>query len=186
MAWETLKQENGTYLLCPSVMVILMSLCRQAYMDFITFFGLIGTLIMSFLFSYDIVCQWSRKLPTRMQQLPECMRLSAQQLKNSTFVVPKLHLWGHGMKCQVKYSLNLLRWSARTDGEGIERFWAFLNPLSMSTREMGAGSRQDTIDDHVRWWNWRKIVGFCESRLCKCLYTFPNVFARVVSCYTTR
>lgn len=149
--------------------MVLMLLYRQAYIDFITFFGLIGTLIAAFLFSYDIVCQWSRKLPTRIKQLPECMQLSAEQLKNSTYVVPKLHLWGHGASCQLKYSLNLLKWSARTDGEGIERFWAFLNPLSMSTREMGAGSRQDTIDDHVRWWNWRKIVGFGASNVSQAL-----------------
>lgn len=134
----------------------------QAYMDFITFFCIIGTAITAFLFSYDIVCQWSRKLPTRIKQLPQCMQLTAEQLKNTTFVVPKLHLWGHGISCQLKYSLNFIKWSARTDGEGIERFWAFLNPLSMSTREMGAGARQDTIDDHIRWWNWRKIVGFGE------------------------
>lgn len=149
---------------CIHVIVIIILTCyiRQAYMDFITFFGLIGSVIMYFLFSYDIVCQWSRKLPSRMKQLPECMQLTAEQLKNSTYVVPKLHIWGHGTSCHLKYSLNFLKWSARTDGEGIERFWSFLNPLSMSTREMGGGSRQDTIDDHVRWWNWRKIVAFGE------------------------
>lgn len=131
-----------------------------ANMDFITFFSMIGCYLLGFIFSYDIVCQWSRKLKTRIPQLPECMRLSNEQLENSTFVIPKMHIWGHGKSCQTGYSLNFTKWSARTDGEGVERFWAWLNPLSMSTREMGFGSRKDMIDDHARWWNWRKILGF--------------------------
>lgn len=155
-------------------------------MDFITFFGLIGTTIMCFLFSYDIVCQWSRKLASRIKQLPECMQLRPKQLKSSTFVIPKLHLWGHGTGCQLKYSLNLNKWSACTDGEGIERFWSFLNPLSMSTREMGAGSRQDTIDDHVCWWNWRKIVGFGMFAVLYGSMCTNSLLTRPIACFSAR
>ncbi|KAJ7617001.1 hypothetical protein DFH06DRAFT_1343063 [Mycena polygramma] len=35
-----------------------------------------------------------------------------------------------------------------TDGEGPERGWALMNPLSGSTRGMGPGERHDTLDDH--------------------------------------
>ena len=49
---------------------------------------------------------------------------------------------------------------ARTDGEDPERWWAHINPVSMSTKEMGPGARLDTLDDHAGAWNWRKITGF--------------------------
>jgi hypothetical protein len=74
------------------------------------------------------------------------------------FVIPKFHIYGHGPKCQTKFSLNFLKFSARTNGEEPERWWAHINPVSMSTREMGQGSRHDTIDDHTAAWNWRKIT----------------------------
>ena len=51
---------------------------------------------------------------------------------------------------------------ARTDGEDPERWWAHINPVSMSTKEMGPGARLDTLDDHAGAWNWRKITGFGE------------------------
>ena len=129
-------------------------------MDFVAFFGLIGTAILSFVFSYDIVCQWSRNLKTRMAQLPHCMQISPDRLGRARFILPKFYMYGHGMKCQLRYSLNFLKWSARTNGEDPERWWAHINPISMSTREMGIGARHDTIDDHARAWNWRKIVNF--------------------------
>lgn len=129
-------------------------------MDFVVFFGLIGASILSFVFSYDIVCQWSRKLEMRMGQLPQCMRIGIEQLRKAKFVLPKFHIYNHGIKCQLNYSLNFLKWSARTNGEDPERWWAHINPVSMSTREMGAGARHDTIDDHAAAWNWRKIVKF--------------------------
>ncbi|KAJ8502691.1 hypothetical protein ONZ45_g11524 [Pleurotus djamor] len=52
---------------------------------------------------------------------------------------------------------------AMTDGEDPERWWAHINPVSMSTRLMGPGSRLDTIDDHAAAWNWQKIRGFGDS-----------------------
>ncbi|EEB94842.1 hypothetical protein MPER_06281 [Moniliophthora perniciosa FA553] len=47
--------------------------------------------------------------------------------------------------------------ASQTDGEGVERHWASLGPIATSTREMGPGHRQDTIDDHLGGWNWTKI-----------------------------
>ncbi|EEB98408.1 hypothetical protein MPER_02086, partial [Moniliophthora perniciosa FA553] len=75
------------------------------------------------------------------------------------FVVPKLHIYGHTMQCQLSYSLNLTPGVGRTDGEGIERNWAGQGPIATSTMEMGPGSRHDTLDDHWAHWNWRKLLG---------------------------
>lgn len=47
----------------------------------------------------------------------------------------------------------------RTDGEAPERGWSHINPVATSTREMGPGSRRDTLDDHFSDWNWKKTTG---------------------------
>src|SRR4051794_32493235 len=102
-------------------------------MDFILFSTLIGTVIASLVLSYDIVCQWSKNLLQRHEQLPAYMRISQSILSSAKFVIPKFHIYGHGERCQTKYSLNFLKYSARTNGEEPERWWAHINPVSMST-----------------------------------------------------
>jgi hypothetical protein len=139
-------------------------------MDFIVFSALLGTFMLALTFSYDICCQWSRNLAKRMPQLPPFLQIGKDRLRNAKFVLPKFHIYNHGVKCVINYSLNFIRWSAASDLEDPERWWAHINPIAMSTREMSEGSRHDTIDDHARSWNWRKITGFGEfsafSYLC--------------------
>ncbi|KAJ7693185.1 hypothetical protein B0H17DRAFT_907949, partial [Mycena rosella] len=108
--------------------------------------------------SYDICCQWSRHLVDRLKELPPSVRLTLV-LSLVRFVIPKLHIYGHKLLCQLIFSLNYTPGSARTDGEGIERPWANIGPVAMSTREMGPGSRHDTLDNHWGYWNWQKLVG---------------------------
>jgi hypothetical protein len=95
-----------------------------------------------------------------MPQFPSFMRIPDALLSATSFVIPKFHIYAHGKSCQSRFSLNFKKWSARTNGEDIERWWSHINPVSMSTKEMGPGSRHDTIDDHAAAWNWRKIIGF--------------------------
>lgn len=71
------------------------------------------------------------------------------------YVIPKFHIAAHGSSCRSCYSLNFLRYMGRTDGENIERGWAWMNPASLSTREMGPGARHDTLDDQWSSWNFR-------------------------------
>ncbi|KAJ8489442.1 hypothetical protein ONZ45_g13579 [Pleurotus djamor] len=133
---------------------------RYANMDFIVLYTLKATRIQDLFLSYDIGCQWSRNLPQRITQHPTDRQLPDSLLSRTTIVIPKFHIYGHGHSCQVRYSSNFLRWCAQTDGEDPERWWAHINPVSMSTRLMGPGSRLDTIDDHAAAWNWQKIRGF--------------------------
>jgi hypothetical protein len=127
-------------------------------MDFIVLSTLMDTKAASLTLSYDIACQWSRNLRKRVTQFPEKMQLQPSVLRTIKFVIPKFHIYGHGRQCQTRFSLNFLPYSARTNGEEPERWWAHINPISMSTREMTAGARHDTIDDHARSWNWHKIT----------------------------
>ncbi|KAL4259306.1 CxC2-like cysteine cluster KDZ transposase-associated domain-containing protein [Pleurotus pulmonarius] len=138
---------------------------RYANTDFIVLSTLKDHSFARLVLSYDICCQWSRNLWGRIAGFPEDMRLSPEVFDRITFVIPKFHLYGHGDKCQTAYSLSYLPWSAETDGEDPERWWSHINPVSMSTKIMGPGSRADTIDDHAAAWNWRKIVNLGKSLL---------------------
>ncbi|KAG1719290.1 hypothetical protein EDB19DRAFT_1898779 [Suillus lakei] len=122
--------------------------------------------------SYDIACQWSKHLWQRMGQYPSTIHLRHHNNKTVTFLVPKFHLPAHIELCQITYSHNLLKGMGRTDGEAPERGWANINPVATSTREMGPGSRRDTLDDHFGDFNWKKItnMGVSLSRKLKAAY----------------
>lgn len=108
--------------------------------------------------AYDIACQWYKNLWTRVSLLPPTLQplLGPEHIN---FKVGKLHLQGHEWKCQSAFSFNYSPGVGRTDGEGIERLWAFLRGIAASTKEMGPGGRQDTLDDFCAFSNWRKHVG---------------------------
>ncbi|KAK7051166.1 hypothetical protein VNI00_004666 [Paramarasmius palmivorus] len=107
--------------------------------------------------SYDICCQYCKKFVERISTLPLNLRPAA--VRRFMYVIPKLHIYGHTLSCQLRYSLNLTPGVGRTDGEGIERNWAGQGPIATSTMEMGPGHRHDTLDDHWAHWNWEKIIG---------------------------
>ncbi|KAF7295904.1 hypothetical protein HMN09_01134400 [Mycena chlorophos] len=115
-------------------------------------------LLLRIILSYDIACQWWKELKARLLLLPPLVRLQLA-LDFIRFVVPKMHIGGHTLNCQHKYSLNLVPGSGQTDAEGIERAWAVVGGLAGSTRVMGPGSRSDALDDHWSFWNWTKVVG---------------------------
>ena len=129
-------------------------------MDFIVLSTLVGVVMMFLTLSYDVACQWSRNFAKRVSEFPVWMQLPGYLLGSIKYVIPKFHIYGHGCPCQTKYSLNFLPHLGRTNGEEPERWWAHINPVSMSTREMGAGARHDVIDDHAASWNWHKIINF--------------------------
>ncbi|KAF7324231.1 CxC2 domain-containing protein [Mycena sanguinolenta] len=118
--------------------------------------------LLFFLLSYDIMCQWSKSLRERLKQLPPALRFELAQYFVK-FVIPKLHILGHLRACQEMYSLLFTLGAAQADMEGIERIWSSSGLMGASTREMGPGSRQDTLDDFWHFWNWGKVVGMGET-----------------------
>lgn len=127
-------------------------------MDFLFFSTLRLRCLDSLNVSYDIACQWHKHLWERMSALPANYHQDYVS-KTIRFFVPKFHLPAHIAKCQTTYSFNWSRWVGRTDGEAPERGWSNINPVASSTKEMGPGSRRDTLDDHFGDWNWKKVVG---------------------------
>jgi hypothetical protein len=99
------------------------------------------------------------------------------------FFIPKLHIYGHGEKCQYRYSFNFQKWSAHTDGEDPEWFWSHINPASLSTREMSPGTRFDALDSHAAHWNWCKIIKLGMSMLIfHEVYIKTFIFYRFIPC----
>ncbi|KAG1814844.1 hypothetical protein EV424DRAFT_1473281 [Suillus variegatus] len=95
-----------------------------------------------------------------------------------TFLIPKFHLPAHIASCQTKFSFNFIKGVGRTYGEAPERGWADINPIATSTREMGPGSRQDTLDDHFNDWNWKKVCSMGTTLLHKYKAAIPEVEER--------
>ncbi|KAF7343820.1 CxC2 domain-containing protein [Mycena sanguinolenta] len=118
--------------------------------------------LLFFLLSYDIMCQWSKSLKERLLLLPPALRFHLAQYFVK-FVIPKLHILGHLQLCRENFSLLFTLGSAQADMEGIERIWSSSGLMGASTREMGPGSRQDTLDDFWHYWNWEKVVGMGET-----------------------
>lgn len=108
--------------------------------------------------SYDIACQWMPHLIDRIKALPDHIRVELP-VGEVRYAIPKYHFAGHKKKDHAKFSLNYLRGVGRTDGEQIERDWSEFDEAAGCTREMGPGSRHDTLEDHFGWSNWQKLVG---------------------------
>lgn len=118
--------------------------------------------------SYDIWCQFSKKLNDRVRhKFPEFIPL----LKCIHGAIPKMHVHGHNVDCQINHSFTYELYSGMTCGEGIESAWSEQNHAAASTKEQNAGHRHDTLDDFNGYWNWTKL-----HRLCKFLsYIYPAI-----------
>ncbi|KAG1735547.1 hypothetical protein EDB19DRAFT_1993303 [Suillus lakei] len=128
---------------------------RYINMDYMFFLSMQSASTLQVInISYNIACQWSKHLWTRMSAFPQQYHLD-HNTKAITFLVPKFHLPTHILSCQMTYSFNFIKGVGRTDGEAPEHRWANINPVATSTRKMGPGSRHDTLDDHFNDWNWK-------------------------------
>ncbi|TFK80097.1 hypothetical protein K466DRAFT_667830 [Polyporus arcularius HHB13444] len=136
---------------------------KFSIMDYLLFNTILG-LTLLFLISYDIACQWHKKLARRaLEDLPEHLRTDISKL-SIRYAIPKKHIRVHGAD-HSRWSFNFIRWVGRTYAEGIESLWAHANPVSLSAREMGPGMRREHLNDHWGGWNWQKILGFAAYLL---------------------
>ncbi|KAJ7609963.1 hypothetical protein FB45DRAFT_982292 [Roridomyces roridus] len=145
---------------------------RYSNIDYLFFMSIIGIALSSILVSYDIACQWSINFWKRAKKMPSYLQLPPGL--RIQFKVPKFHLPLHVKKCHGPYSFNYTKGVGRTDGEGVERNWSWLNMIVRSVSVMGPGSREDTIDDFCGYANWRKTVGFGNSLLRKLVLAIPK------------
>ncbi|KAG2122214.1 hypothetical protein DEU56DRAFT_873634 [Suillus clintonianus] len=140
---------------------------RYVNMDYLVFSALLTFASLKAVnFSYDIACQWHKKLWSRVPSLPPRLQPDLAG-KTFRFFVPKFHLAAHIEACQTMFSLNWSPGVGRTDGEAPERGWANINRVATSTKEMGPGARRDTLDDYFGDWNWKKITSLGRVLLRK-------------------
>ncbi|KAF8151299.1 hypothetical protein B0H34DRAFT_709445 [Crassisporium funariophilum] len=139
---------------------------RYCNMDYLFWRSLFTSKLKVINVSYDIACQWSINLRRRMFELDHEFFVYNGQTYIK-FLVPKFHLPAHVVACRTRFSFNFTVGVGRTDGEAPERGWAEVNPLAASTKEMGPGSRRDTLDAHFGDYNWRKVIGMGPTLLRK-------------------
>ena len=111
--------------------------------------------------SYDIACQWSKGLKDRLAVFPAHVRIEVPD--DTEHSIPKLHYHSHKQIDHSKFSMNYRPGAGRTDGEGIERRWWWIQPIATSTKMMGPGQRQGVLEDQWGYANWRKYVTLGES-----------------------
>ncbi|TDL18801.1 hypothetical protein BD410DRAFT_727959 [Rickenella mellea] len=112
--------------------------------------------------SYDIACQWSRNLAQRFRSLPDHLFFEVT-IDGVRYAIPKFHILAHLLKCQLVFSLNLMRGVGRTDGENIERGWSKIEGAAGSTKEMGPGARHDALDSHWAFANFLTYISFGKT-----------------------
>ncbi|KAG1875913.1 hypothetical protein C8R48DRAFT_745573 [Suillus tomentosus] len=131
-------------------------------MDYIVF----SVLSCSINFSYDIACQWHKKLWHQVSaSLP--LQLHPNSSQQYRFFVLKFHLAAHIAACQTEFSFNWSPHVGRTDGEAPEWGWADINCVAASTKKMAPGTHWDILDDHFGDWNWKKVTVLGRALLRK-------------------
>ncbi|KAG6835012.1 hypothetical protein H0H93_005636, partial [Arthromyces matolae] len=135
---------------------------RYANMDFLFISSLLCVFFPFLLLCYDIACQYSKNFWTRFEDVPSVIKFPGSPTIH--WAVPKFHLPPHKPECHGPFALGYTPGVGRTDGEGVERNWAWLNGAAASTSQMGPGSRHDTLDDFMGFSNFRKVVDYVETR----------------------
>jgi hypothetical protein len=163
MAWGIFRKVNGKLRLPILGRTAPHTELRYANMDYLFWSHIMCTYwtvwLLCLCLSYDIACQFGKLLFERLKALPT--QLQPPCIPSVSFFVPKFHLPVHVGKCQGPFSFNWRKHVGRTDGEGIERLWAPLNPVSRMVSMMTQGGRYDTLDDFTNHNNWKKTIKLC-------------------------
>ncbi|KAJ7435889.1 hypothetical protein B0H11DRAFT_1755463 [Mycena galericulata] len=132
---------------------------RYCNMDFILFSALLNTIIFYLILSYDVVCQYSKNIWSRMDGLPKELHLPIDRAR-VWFKIPNFRIPGHKKSCHSPYSFHYMWGAGRTHGETVEQNWEFTNGAAASTKMMGVGSRHSTLEDLFGFHNWRRLVAW--------------------------
>ncbi|KAG6825395.1 hypothetical protein H0H92_003827 [Tricholoma furcatifolium] len=118
------------------------------------------------------VGSYSKNFWERLSKMPSRFHFVKQP--QVRFKVPKFHLPPHKVECHGPFALNYTSGVRRTDGEGVERNWSWLNGAAPSTSQMGPGARHDTLDDFMGYWNFRKTVDLGDTLLKRLVEAIPE------------
>ncbi|KAJ7030300.1 hypothetical protein C8F04DRAFT_961867 [Mycena alexandri] len=130
---------------------------RYCNMDFLFFSAVLNFALMWLILSYNIACQFSKNIWTRMDGLPKKYHLKI----NKDFVrwmVPNFHLPPHKKGCHSSFSFHFLWGAGCTHGETVEQNWEFLNGAAASTKLMAPGARAVALEGLLGFHNFRRLV----------------------------
>ncbi|XP_066264562.1 uncharacterized protein [Branchiostoma lanceolatum] len=114
---------------------------------------------------YDISCVLeSHLIKTEQYEL----------LAKLTLALDVFHAYGHKTPCQLKYSTRRRAGFGLTDGESVERLWAYLRRFARTTKEMSPSRRIDLLTDALIHYSMRKTIDM-EVTLVKKLETAKKV-----------
>ncbi|KAJ7074866.1 hypothetical protein B0H15DRAFT_925610 [Mycena belliarum] len=130
---------------------------RYCNMDWVLASSMRNCEILYVIFTYDIACQYYKNFWDRMRKLPQYLHLNIPP-SNLFFYVPNFHLPPHKDDCHGPFSLHFAPGVGMSNGEGIEQNWENSNGAASQTKQMGPGSRQDTLDDILGAHNYRKTL----------------------------
>ncbi|KAJ7687061.1 hypothetical protein B0H14DRAFT_2654047 [Mycena olivaceomarginata] len=139
---------------------------RYSNMDFIVMAALAGLSLLMLMILYDIACQWKVHLCEHMKKLPQHMQLLLEDIELQC-ALPVWHASSHNGDCKEANSLSFKEGVGKSDGEGVERTWAVLNPAAYATKDAGLGQRADTLEDRLDNHNYLKNVGQGDALRCK-------------------
>ncbi|POV96465.1 hypothetical protein PSTT_15633 [Puccinia striiformis] len=91
-------------------------------------------------FLYDIGCNIEKGI-IRRNQFPEHLEFNLLRFGTSVF-----HAYVHQWSCQLRYNPRLNKGWGMSDGEGMERIWAFLSPLVRQLRYATKNHRLVALD----------------------------------------
>ncbi|KAJ7029470.1 hypothetical protein C8F04DRAFT_1264926 [Mycena alexandri] len=126
-------------------------------MDFIFSSAVLNFALLWLVLSYDIACQFSKNIWTRMEGLPEKYHLQIDRL-NVRWIVPNFHLPPHKKGCHSVFSFHWLWGAGCTHGETVKQNWEFLNGAAAATKLMGLGARLTMLEGLLGFHNWRRLV----------------------------
>lgn len=116
--------------------------------------------------TYDIACQYKKNFYKRIDALPD--ELKNLDLPALTWGLPVWHGNVHEISCEAAESLKYKVGVGKTDGEGIERVWAVMNPISYMTKGEQPGARHDDIEDKANRHNFMKNIGLGTLSFVSC------------------
>ncbi|KAF9004178.1 hypothetical protein BDZ89DRAFT_1049589 [Hymenopellis radicata] len=129
---------------------------RYKNTDFVLYWVLSKMGLKEVTVTYDIACQYRKHFKERIEALPDVLK--NLDLPEIQWGLPIWHGGAHEISCETAESLKYKEGVGKTDGEGIERVWSVLNPMSYMTREEQPGARHDDIEDKVDKHNFGKNI----------------------------
>ncbi|KAI0648456.1 hypothetical protein C8Q79DRAFT_905667 [Trametes meyenii] len=146
----------------PSSMVDLAGAENQRAVDFSVVTGVqpyVG--LRLFKLYYDIACQYMvhfvRRLCKWNTVLAGLRTVLSVALPEVQAAVGKFHIHGHTLACRTFQSPNFVPFNGRTNGEGSEREWPFINEAAARTQEMTSGHHHDAINTLISDLNVRQV-----------------------------